>query len=1093
MTSVVHPLLHQLLKVNGIYDQLQPDATAGASTRRPRQSLDQLSPLLATLSQSALQNIAETLLAAINQELNQLAPTTPAGSDSATPIVQGEYNDLGPLAQQFALHKFAFDQHAIISVTDKVGRIIYVNQQFCDRSGYSQQELLGSFHRFAQSSEYPSDYYQSLWATVKRGDTWQGEIKNLTRSGETYWVFATIVPILNADGEPVQFISVRTDITDRKMISRQLERERQFLDRLADTVGDGIFATNEAGECIFFNVEAERILGWSREQMLGKPIAEHIFSPQPHAINEAITQGLARSQDTFMAQSNGTAIAVDIRTSALSWSRNSKGAVTVFRDISLRRKAELEREKALKKAENATKAKSQFLANMSHEIRTPMNAIIGMSYLALDTPLDKQQTHYVDSIQHSAHNLLGIINDILDFSRIEAGQLKVESTPFSLDTVLAEIHELNGVKAQEKDIGFYIARDFNIPDGLIGDSLRLNQILTNLVSNAIKFTHQGQVTLNISQHFGSHPDLSQQPSPYLYLVFTIQDTGIGIDQNYLKQLFTPFSQADTSTTRQYGGTGLGLTISQQLISLLDGHIEVTSEVGQGSCFKVTIPFEQAELSSELTSAHTALSQTATQLLVFSHQPRQRQCNDALVQQGIHSTGVLASHGQHLQPYELSQYQAALLDNSLSNDEAYGIATKTAPHLAVPGIIFYANTLTPINHPRAQGLSLFTPKNLARQLAKQLNHDDLPQQQSLSSQFLCLSNDLPNAKILLVEDNQLNVEVAKAMLEALGMTVICAYDGFEAIERFQADDIDLVLMDLQMPELDGFATSAKIRHLKGGDQVPIVALTAHAMSGDREKSLSHGMNDYLAKPIDPKQLQACLAAWLPSAPQGPAQTDQPTEVRTMPIDALRHLDPHLNLEEGLYRTANNLPLYQSLLARFVSTHKESANLLRQHCELTEFEQGTLLIHTVKGVAGNLGAMALFNIANTIEGLLNQQQLPQQAQLDAYSAELACVCNAIHEALSHFETEQNPTNTPLLAAPKLSTLLTDLKVLVECGDVECLSYLEYLQFHSDTQPPPTSLHLIRLIKWVEEFDFEQAEAEISAIMALPEHTHNPQDSA
>ena len=1086
MPSAVHPLLDQLLKAHGVHHLLQPAKAGDTGTRRPRLTLEQINPLLTSLDTNSLLTLTEKLISSVNNELNQLAPVTPKGADGATPLVLGEYNDLGPLAQQFALHKFAFDQHAIISVTDKVGRIIYVNQQFCDRSGYSQQELLGSFHRFAQSREYPNDYYQSMWATVKQGNTWQGEIKNLPRTGETYWVFATIVPILDREGVPVQFISVRTDITDRKMIARQLEKERQFFDHLADTVGDGIFATNEAGECIFFNVEAERILGWKRQEMLGKCVKKQVFAPQTDAITQAVNAGLARPKDTFMAQSDGTAIAVDIRTSALSWSRNSTGTVTVFRDITLTRKAELEREKALQKAEKATKAKSQFLANMSHEIRTPMNAIIGMSYLALDTPLDKQQNHYLSSIQHSAHNLLGIINDILDFSRIEAGQLKIESAPFSLDAVLDEIFELNQVKAQEKAIDFHVTRDFDIPDELIGDSLRLNQILTNLVSNAVKFTHQGSVTLKISLEADAPND------QYTHLTFTIRDTGIGINEAYLKQLFTPFSQADTSTTRQYGGTGLGLTISQQLISLLGGHIKVTSQVGRGSCFSVHLPFKPL---CRVNAPLPATAATKAQLLTLSHKAPSTNVLLAYHQHGIQNQYVTPKDLKQWHANKLEHIQGIVLDQSINNEEALICAMRHAPLLSTPCTLIFDKASVTQTLPNANGLSLFTPKNVARQLAHALNHDDLRQQKSLSSQLLCLSTTLPPSRILLVEDNALNVEVAKAMLETLGMTVICAYDGFEAVETFQKTSIDLILMDLQMPQLDGFAASAQIRNLSGGEDIPIIALTAHAMSGDKEKSLSHGMNDHLVKPIDPKLLQACLASWLPINSQPPSLPSQPQQTsHTMSIETLAHLAPHLDVKEGLYRTGDNLALYRSLLTRFINTHKTSGQLLMQHCEQQAFEQGSLLIHTVKGVAGNLGAKQLFGCTANLETLLSQQTLPTYAQLESYKDELKLVCEAMHEALEVFDVAlySEEDEQPPITAPKLKVLLNDLKVLADCGDVECLNYIDYLRHYEQHSAPALSQPLAQLISLIEEFDFEHAEAEISSLLANSALISDQQDA-
>jgi len=521
--------------------------------------------------------------------------------------------------------KYALDQHAIVSIANVKGNITYVNELFCNISKYSNKELVGKNHRIVKSDEHDKAFFEKMWRTISSGNVWHGEIKNYAKDGSIYWVSSTIVPFMDEANKPFQYVSIRTDITERKR--QQLE--------LADAV-----------------------------------------------IN----------------------------------------------------------------AEQANAAKSSFLANMSHEIRTPMNAIIGMSYLALQTELNEQQKDYINKVNTSAKALLELLNDILDFSKIEANKLDIESRHFLMKDVLTGVTDLLTLPAKEKGLKLSIQLDTEIPLALIGDGLRLRQCLVNFVSNAIKFTEHGEVIVKIS-HVENINDI-------ITINFSVHDTGIGMTEIQKGNLFEAFSQADISTTRKYGGTGLGLTITSQLVELMGGKIKVKTKLGEGSIFSFNLS------------------------LPISHQT-------------IKKVDVLPT--------------SSVKDKSVKQP-TINITQPQDPHQ---------------------------------------NENEF--------------DKLKGLHILLVEDNLLNQELARSLLEMYAMIVDIAENGLEAIELFERNTYDCILMDCQMPVMDGYTASKEIRK-KHSASIPILALTANVMTEDVEKAINAGMNDVIAKPIDIDTMLATIEKW-----------------------------------------------------------------------------------------------------------------------------------------------------------------------------------------------------------------------------------------
>lgn len=892
----------------------------------------------------------------------------------------------------------------------------WFSTRFVELLGYKEGELsdiLGAMKRAVHSDD-KDKIIEAFAAHIERDVPYDIEYRMRTKQGEWRWFSARAKSLRDAEGRVYRTSGTISDITERKNAEARVVDSERRLDLALRSANTGLWDLNVVSGQLDTNDVWSEMLGYQRNELddlYGDKISRWKSLTHPDDFAMALkhleehfqSRSMAYKSEFRMKASDGSWKWILAVGQVVKWGYDGKPVrvLGTHTDIS-------ELVKVRQAAEKATRAKSEFLANMSHEIRTPMNAIIGLSHLTLKTDLSPKQYDYISRLQLSANTLLGIINDILDFSKIEAGKLDIESISFQLEDVLSNLANLIAIKAEEKGLELLFKINQDVPPGLIGDPLRLGQVLINLVSNAVKFTETGEIVVVTS--------VVQKDESMVTLQFSVQDSGIGLTKDQCAGLFQAFSQADTSTTRKYGGTGLGLAICKRLCGIMGGDIIVDSVPGEGSSFIFTAEFG---LDSEVKVPHIpAMDLRNKSVLVVDNNSTSRQILQEMLESMTFVVAQSASGEEALNdviradkagtPFEavFMDWQMPDMNGIISSKKIRGENLSLQPKIIMVTAYGREEVIQQADEVNLEGFIVkpvhrsllfdVTLQAFAGNVQKQLYGARIEKGQDIEE-----LKQIRGARILLAEDNETNQQVAQEIMEQAALVVDIASDGKKTIDMAKTNQYDVILMDIQMPEISGMEATKIIRSLQSPvKDIPIIAMTAHAMAGDREKSLEAGMNDHITKPIDPDKLFSTLLAWIkPGNRKVPkylfeklAEQEKLSEEIDIPNI------PHIDVNSGLSRVGGNEKFYMSLLEKFYKKNQDATEQITKALAEGNIELGIRLAHTMKSVAGNLGAKDLQDFSADIETAIRNNSLENIDELLAtFDKAIKAIINGLKDII------------------------------------------------------------------------------------------------
>ena len=910
---------------------------------------------------------------------------------------------------------------------DADGRFIMISKAHADAFGLSDpQDAVGKTDFDFFTEEHARPALEDEQEIMRTGLPIVGLEEKETRiGGVDTWVSTTKLARIDEHGRTLGTLGISRDITNRKQTEETLRESEEKYRTLIEKANEAIYIAQE-GAIVFANHRMSEIVGVSQDDLEGRLFADFIFPDDLEMVSANYLKRMAGEDvdayDFRLISAQGKTIWVLLSAAPIQW-KGRPATLNLMSDISGRKRAEAALgetnralEEATARAESANQAKSEFLANMSHEIRTPMNGVIGMNGLLLDTKLNPEQRRYAETVRTSGESLLALLNDILDFSKIEAGKLELETLDFDLRALLEDFAALLALRAHDKGLEFICAAAPEVPAHLSGDPGRLRQVLINLAGNAVKFTHQGEIAVRAT--------LVSETATEVVLRFSVKDTGIGIAADKQDLMFQKFTQADASTTRQYGGTGLGLAISKQLAEIMGGEIGVESEEGRGSEFWFT-----ARLGKQAGMARNAMPPAqirGVHILVVDDSPTNREILAAQLNAwGTRSEETSDGPGALLALARARDagdpFAAVILDMQMPGMDGEDLARAIKSDATLAKTILVLMTSIgqrgDARHMEELGFAAY--------LVKPARQSDL---------FDCLAAVLAGAavalpvrpivtrhairemrrgavRILLAEDNITNQQVALGILGKLGLRADAVANGAEAVSALESIAYDLVLMDVQMPKMDGLEATGHIRDPRSAvlnHLVPIIAMTAHAMQGDRQRCLDAGMNDYVTKPVSPQALSEALARWLPgddaAGPKDESAEPEAAIAEEAEAAAGDDLETQVFDRLGLLaRLMDDEDLALTVVDGFLEDVPRQIGALRSYLDAGDVEGSIRQAHTIKGASANVGGELLRAAAFDMEKAAQTGDLSAvKARLPDLQARFA----RLKEAMQDFVDEKRP---------------------------------------------------------------------------------------